>query len=281
MPRLITLNWRNCNAWVADFGHTFLQLRGAYDMRGSVEQHYLRSLDHPIASTVGLLSLLGCRVLTARPVTVRPSCLSLFNAFIKDYIGADDYEILLTLHAPYPCALNCTPADGEIQLPVDAGVVSFSALLGKAGVFETKFDDALTRVGAIGDIGKTSASLGTFLVAVIGAGVPEVVSQVVTQVAAIIDSVVAEKRVANPLDIEETVPSIGGRCRPDRVVMDHLLLGGGKSGTKPAEMSSAHIKSWQTLTEEGKRCKTLDPPTMNSNLLLRLHHTVEVSLSKR
>ena len=69
--------------------------------------------------------------------------------------------------------------------------------------------------------------------------------------------------------------------KPDRVVLDYLLMGGGKSGAKKADMTSAHIKSWQSLTAEGKRCRTLDPPTMNSNLLLRLHHTTEVSRSMR
>ena len=162
MPKLITQHWRSYNSWVVEFGETFLQLRGAYDVRGSIEQHYLRALDHPIASTVGLLILLGTRALNARPASTRPVCMNLFSDFVNFYVGADDYEIALTLDAPFPCALSCTPADGQLQLPVDAGVVSCSALLGGGGVFQTKFDTSLSKVGAITEVGRTSTSLGPF-----------------------------------------------------------------------------------------------------------------------
>ena len=81
MPKMITQQWRNFEGWLQEFGDAYLLLRAAYDVRGSIEQHYLRALEHPAISTVGLLLLLGSRALNARPSTCREPCLSLLNEF--------------------------------------------------------------------------------------------------------------------------------------------------------------------------------------------------------
>ena len=62
------------------------------------------------------------------------------------------------------------------------------------------------------------------------------------------------------------------------MVTDKLILGlGGGSDQKPVEFSGQHVRSWQMLTEEGKRMRVLDPGTMNLDIMRRVHQVTEVT----
>ena len=83
------------------------------------------------------------------------------------------------------------------------------------------------------------------------------------------------------MDIIEDLPSVGARNRQDVNLMDKLTMGEGMgSDGKRVHLPSQHIKSWQMLTCEGKKMRTLDPATMNDNLLLRLETVVESVFSR-
>ena len=107
-----------------------------------------------------------------------------------------------------------------------------------------------------------------------------VVAEVVAQLAAILEHVLPASLVDNPLDIAEEVQSVGKRVKQDKKVLDRLCMGKGMTDKveRPAEFASYRIRSFQMLTQEGKKMRVLDPATMNQNLLLRVHQVAEVSV---
>ena len=100
----------------------------------------------------------------------------------------------------------------------------------------------------------------------------ELVMQVLTQVAAIIDEGVDPCSTKKPIDINEEVSTVGKKCKPDEVLLDLLALGRGFSDNDDYVVSEAsHLKSFALLTQEGKRMRALDANTLNANLLYRIN----------
>jgi hypothetical protein len=92
-PKYITQHWRNWTSWMTRYGLTVMFLRGSFDKRDYVEQHYLRFADHPVASTVGLLIILSTRYLTGRPASARSKVIhSLFLVMASNHLQVVIYQ---------------------------------------------------------------------------------------------------------------------------------------------------------------------------------------------
>ena len=75
--------------------------------------------------------------------------------------------------------------------------------------------------------------------------------------------------------------SITPQMFPPRQLTPHLALWGGTGDDdgKAAVFTSCHIRSWQSITPEGKRIRTLDPSTLNESMILRLQQLAEAIYS--
>ena len=96
------------------------------------------------------------------------------------------------------------------------------------------------------------------------------------QLAKILEKEMRKHFFTNPLDIPDEEQSVGARAKQDRTVLDKLILGQGISKTKPVEFPAQHIRSWHSITQEGKRMRTLDPTTLNVHMMTRVHQVAEV-----
>ena len=123
--------------------------------------------------------------------------------------------------------------------------------------------------------------MAQFLLAVFSTRRVNLITQIFCQVAKILDSVALEGGTKNPMDITETLPTVGSKSPQDKQLMNKLTLGEGMgSGGDRVCHPGQHIKSWQMVTEEGQQMRTLHHPTLNESLLVRLEQVVE-SIFKR
>jgi len=72
MPRYTTQHWRSWStSWFQPFGAPYTFIRGAFDKRGGLKQHYFRFAECPVASTMGVLILASSKYFRGRPIAAR------------------------------------------------------------------------------------------------------------------------------------------------------------------------------------------------------------------
>ena len=122
-----------------------------------------------------------------------------------------------------------------------------------------------------------------FLLAVVATRSTDHIQQFFPQVAAIIDKQVAQQGTTNPFNIVESFPSVPAKAAQDVVLLEKLCMGEGMGDDPVAPRlhhPSQHIRSFQSLTAEGKKMRTMHPATLNENLLIRLQ-TVATCIFKK
>ena len=249
-----------------------MALRHAYDPRQSVEQHYLRCTDQTSASPAGMLILAGRRCLTARPTDTRPAIAHALTEFLHPILKDHCFELVVTEGEEHVLAVNSSPASGDIELCLDHGLVDMGPLLSESCRHCGPVKRAIDTVGSITGPVPQISSAASFLIVVMATGNDVLISEIIAQYGLIIEHVLPPMLKTNPLDIVEEVQSVGKKSRADKMVTDKLILGlGCGDGQKPVEFSGQHIRSWQMLTEEGKRMRVLVPGTMNLDIMRRVH----------
>ena len=276
--RFVTTNWYNWQTWVSQYCPYYMALRPAFDPRGSVEQHYLRCTDQASASPAGMLILAGRRCMTARPSDIRPTIAQALDEFLHPLMKDHCFELVVTEGEQHVLAMNSSPASGEIELCLDNGLVDMGPLLSESYRYRELVKQAIDTVGSITGTVSRISSAASFLIVIMATGNDVLISEIIAQYGLIIEHVLPSLLKSNPLDIVEEVQCVGTKARADKMVTDKLILGlGGGSDQKPVEFSGQHVRSWQMLTEEGKRMRVLDPGTMNLDIMRRVHQVTEVT----
>ena len=180
-----------------------------------MEQHYLKCIDVPSASVAGILILCGHRFLTARPTECRLKIWEHLHNFLQPLLAVGDFEIVLNGSTKHILAINSTPASGGIELAIDKGSVDATALFSESFGLHEYFNAALGIVRDYVEV-DTTMPVATFTMLVFATGLDILITEVLSQLAALIDFVLPQFLCDNPLDITEEVQSVGKRARQDK-----------------------------------------------------------------
>ena len=127
MLRVITNNWHHCVKCASQYCEQYFAMRQAFDLRGTVEQHYLRCLDAASVTTAGILIIAGICFLTVSPVENRPRIWEHLDSFLHPLFEKGDFDIVINVEFKHIRALSSTPSSGGVELAIDEGMVDATA----------------------------------------------------------------------------------------------------------------------------------------------------------
>ena len=228
MTRAVSQHWRTYTQWVAAYVDPHLVLRGAYDLKSGLEQHYLRCSDQAGVTTAGVLLLAGHRFKHSRPESKRHLIAVHLNGFLAPFFEDSTYSVMVDPGQTTKPMINSTPATGTFELTINKGNVNLFPLLSAESPCRADLKAALQYAeDLLGSLNSYRLPVGTFALVVFACGSVPLTVEVCSQLAAIVDLMVLKSGEKNPMAIVEDIPSCGVRSRHDRNLLDHLNMGGG------------------------------------------------------